>query len=232
MPMPGSRQLMFRGRSMPCAGGNWLVIMVKAPVLGRVKTRLAADVGGVAAVGFYRSTAAAVVARLAADTRWRTVLAVAPDPAVQTPMFDPAVTRVAQGSGDLGDRLTTVARGLPPGRTVIIGTDIPGVQRADIADAFSELGRHDGVLGPAPDGGYWLVGLRRSPRITTPFAPVRWSSEHARADTKRNFTAGQTIGSLRMLADVDDGQTYAAVAAWSGRRVLPASDGEDPAHLR
>ena len=230
--MQRSRRLKVYGRSAPTDLRNWLVIMVKAPVLGRVKTRLAADVGGVTATRFYRSAATAVVGRLSQDRRWCTVLAVAPDPLVLTSMFDERVSRVRQGSGDLGDRLANVIEGMPPGPVVVIGTDIPGVEPEDIARAFDALGRNDGVFGPAPDGGYWLVGLKRSPRLMNPFTNVRWSSEHALADTVRNFHSGQSIAYLRMLADVDDGDLYARSAIWSGRRTLPASESPDPSHLR
>ncbi|MEL6297962.1 MAG: TIGR04282 family arsenosugar biosynthesis glycosyltransferase [Pseudomonadota bacterium] len=206
--------------------------MVKAPRLGWVKTRLGRDVGAVAATGFYRHAAASVIGRLSGHGRWRTVLAVAPDRELGTRQFPRGRLRMAQGQGDLGDRLAFVTRTLPPGPAVVIGTDIPGITARDIANAFAALGGHDGVLGPAPDGGYWLVGLKRSPDIVNPFRTVRWSSEHAFADTLRNFGAGRKVARLRTLADVDDGATYAQAASWSGRRVLPPVNAQQVKFLR
>jgi glycosyltransferase A (GT-A) superfamily protein (DUF2064 family) len=103
---------------------------------------------------------------------------------------------------------------------VIIGTDIPGIAPAHIARAFRLLGGNDAVFGPATDGGYWLVGLRRRPRLLHPFARVRWSGPHALADTLANLQ-GRTTTFAATLADVDDAASLRANAAF-GRRVLPA----------
>jgi glycosyltransferase A (GT-A) superfamily protein (DUF2064 family) len=109
----------------------------------------------------------------------------------------------------------------PPGPVVIIGADIPGITRGLLAQAFRRLGRQDAVLGPARDGGYWLIGLRRRPRVLRPFAGVRWSSAHARADTLSNLE-GRAVGLVATLGDVDDARDLAANRASIGRRVLPA----------
>jgi glycosyltransferase A (GT-A) superfamily protein (DUF2064 family) len=101
----------------------------------------------------------------------------------------------------------------PPGPVVIIGTDIPDIARAHIAAAFRLLGRHDAVLGPAEDGGYWLVGLRRCPRILRPFGGVRWSSAHALGDTLGNLR-GRSVALLPTLRDVD---TAADLERYAGR---------------
>ena len=94
-------------------------------------------------------------------------------------------------------------------RAVLVGCDIPGLGRADIAAAFKALGRADAVFGPAEDGGYWLVGLgpRRPP---APFAGVRWSTEHALADTLANCR-GHRVALLRRLRDVDTAADLAAL---------------------
>lgn len=90
---------------------------------------------------------------------------------------------------------------------MIVGSDIPGISAADIADAFRALGSKDAVFGPATDGGYWLVGLRRRPHFVDPFPNVRWSSEHALADTLANL-ADKEVAMLRPLSDIDDGASW------------------------
>jgi len=190
-----------------------LVIMAKAPRLGRVKTRLAAGIGPVAAWTFYRLILTGTVRRLAGDRRWSTWLAVAPDGAVAERAWWPANTAViGQGTGDLGARMQRVFERLSPGPVVIIGADIPGITCGHIAEAFQKLGRYDAVFGPAPDGGYWLIGLKRRPVVTQPFAGVRWSTEHALEDTLANLK-GRRIGFLDTLDDVDD---QAAYERWTG----------------
>jgi glycosyltransferase A (GT-A) superfamily protein (DUF2064 family) len=94
-------------------------------------------------------------------------------------------------------------------RAVLVGSDIPGLARADIAAAFRALGRAQAVFGPAEDGGYWLVGLGPR-RPSRPFAAVRWSGPHALGDTLANF-AGRRIALLRRLRDVDTAADLAAL---------------------
>jgi rSAM/selenodomain-associated transferase 1 len=194
--------------------GNHLVIFVKAPRLGTVKRRLADDIGAVAATTFYRQTTRVLLHRLGPDRRWHCWLAVTPDRDAGGGRFWPAgISRLRQGGGDLGWRMARPLSILPPGPVVIIGSDIPGILPRHIAEAFRALGRHDAVFGPAEDGGYWLVGLRRRPRPTGARQPgifknVRWSSKFALADTIANLGTGQSAALLETLADIDDGATF------------------------
>jgi uncharacterized protein len=199
-----------------------LVVMVKAPVAGRVKTRLARQVGTVRATFFYRQTAAAVLARVGTSLGWQTFLAVTPDTQLSHHSWPAHLGRIAQGAGDLGQRMQRIMRRQPPGPVIIIGTDIPAIRPAYVAAAFAALGRGDAVLGPAQDGGYWLVGLKRTPRVISAFGNVRWSSPHALADTLDNLTGYRVVRAVT-LGDVDDAHELACADAWFGRRVLPAN---------
>lgn len=195
-----------------------LVIMVKEPRPGRVKTRLGAGIGMTAAARWFRRQSSDLIRRLSADPRWETMLAVAPDRAgLESRVWPPHVGRIPQGPGDLGDRMGRVFRWLPPGPVCVIGADIPGVERRDIAAAFEALGRSDAVVGPATDGGYWLIGLARG-RRTAPaglFSDVRWSTEHALADTARSFGDAR-IAHVRTLRDVDTAADLAALQRGDG----------------
>ena len=104
--------------------------------------------------------------------------------------------------------MLTVFRSLPPGPAIIVGSDIPGLAPAHIARGFAALGRADMVLGPATDGGYWLIGLGPRARSHDFFQGVRWSSPWALADTRRNLPAGFRLALVDRLADVDDGLAY------------------------
>ena len=96
---------------------------------------------------------------------------------------------------------------MPRGPVVIIGSDIPGIRPATVAQAFRLLGNHDVVFGPAQDGGYWLVGARRSPRVPSMFSSVRWSGEHALADTLANCL-GLRVGYVETKGDIDTADDY------------------------
>lgn len=180
--------------------------------MGRVKRRLAAELGWTAATGFYRQTATAVVRRLARDRRWRTVLAITPDSDADGAFRWPAtVPRMAQGPGDLGAKMARALASRPPGPVVLVGTDIPALSARHIDQAFRSLAGHDAVFGPARDGGYWLVGLHHGRRLPDLFADVRWSTEYALADTINNLAPGQ---SHALIATLDDIDTPADLAAW------------------
>lgn len=202
--------------------------MVKVPQAGRVKTRLAQEIGVVRATWFYRHTTAAVLARLAHSSRWQTVLAVAPDPGVRHSFSPRGVARLRQGGGDIGQRMQRAMRRQGPGPVVVIGTDVPGIRPSDIAAAFRSLGNCDAVFGPAADGGYWLVGQKRRPRELAMFANVRWSTPDALSDTLRNLR-GCRIDSIATLSDVDNAEDWKGMAAWCGRVVLPTPK---PDHLK
>jgi glycosyltransferase A (GT-A) superfamily protein (DUF2064 family) len=178
-----------------------LIIFARLLRLGTGKRRLAAQIGPVEALRFQRWALSSLVRRLGRDPRWTTWLAVTPARGGPWPNGIPVI---AQPKGDLGLRMAGVASMLSPGPVLIVGSDIPDIRPRHIAAGFAALGNHDAVFGPALDGGYWLVGLKRRPRFIDPFDGVRWSSRHALADTLVNL-AGRSIALLDTLDDIDDG---------------------------
>lgn len=110
-----------------------------------------------------------------------------------------------QVEGDLGERLAaTLAGHFSEGarRVVVVGSDCPGVSRELVWEAFASLGQHDVVLGPAHDGGYYLIGMN-TPRPEL-FQGIPWSSN---AVTARTLDAARALGLscslLRPLRDID-----------------------------
>ncbi|MBE9475978.1 MAG: glycosyltransferase, partial [Proteobacteria bacterium] len=155
-----------------------LFIMVKEPRAGRVKTRLGKGIGMTRAAWWFRHQTRRLLRVLGRDVRWQTVLAVSPDvEGLQSRIWPDHLPRWPQGRGDLGQRMAAIFRHAPSGPVVIIGADIPGITPALIAKAFRALGDHDAVFGPAYDGGYWLVGLKRGAGAVPVhlFENVRWS---------------------------------------------------------
>jgi len=196
-----------------------VVLFARVPRFGTVKSRLARDIGKLAAYRFYRETLAQVSGRLARDGRWQLWIALTPDRLVRAGDVGPlryggggwpdGAVLIPQGDGDLGTRMTRCLRALPPGPAVIVGSDIPEVAPDDLEEAFQMLGRKDAVFGPAPDGGYWLVGLRRSRPVPCGFMQqVRWSTAHALEDTVAGLAPEMTVGLLGHRDDIDDGEAY------------------------
>lgn len=194
--------------------------MLKEPRPGRVKTRLGREIGMVTAAWWFRHQTQALIRRME-DPRWQVVLAVTPDREGLTSRVWPAhLPRMAQGQGDLGRRMTRALTQQRPGPVCVIGADIPGIGRHHIARAFRALGRAEVVFGPAPDGGYWLVGLKNMrPAPAMLFRGVRWSTPYALADTRASV-AGLRVVNIDLLRDVDTVQdlrmTRAGARATSG----------------
>lgn len=207
-----------------------VVVFVKAPRLGQVKSRLAAGIGALPALRFYREITARVLRTLGRDPRWRTVMATTPSRARHRRFWDRRLPRLDQGEGDLGRRMAHAFGILPKGPVVIVGSDIPALSRRHVAAAFQALGRHDAVLGPARDGGYWLIGLKRSrPMPAGLFEGVRWSSAHALADTRASLPRRYSVALLETLEDVDDLESYRRWRAAEALRTRRRASSSAPA---
>jgi rSAM/selenodomain-associated transferase 1 len=160
-------------------------VFAKQPEPGQVKTRLAAATSAEWAARVAGAFLRDLVGRLEAVAA-RRVLAYTP--ASAGPYFADFLPGcfdlVAQGTGDLGGRLGAffadqLANGA--GTVVVLGTDSPTVPIAVVEQAFMELTWADVVLGPATDGGYYLVGCARS--VPPIFDGIAWSTRHVLAET-------------------------------------------------
>lgn len=175
-----------------------LYVVAKAPIMGRAKTRLAADIGPAHAKRIYRSLMGQVL-RQVQDPRWDTVLAVTPPHLLgHVPDWE-GFEQIPQVFGSLTQRLGALFSRKGP--TLTIGTDCPQVDSKDIAAAFRVLRSRDYVFGPASDGGFWLMGAR-GPLGREFFDGVRWSHDETLADVQARTNGNYAV--LRTLTDVDD----------------------------
>ncbi|MDB6109598.1 MAG: hypothetical protein JWR69_1348 [Pedosphaera sp.] len=182
-----------------------LLVFLKAPRPGQVKTRLATTLGDEAACGIYRRLVETVLDRISSLPNVRLVYAPTDAEEEIQPWVRPGWEIHPQESGDLGQRLhlafrSAFARGAH--RVVIIGSDCPAITTSDITAAWSALRMMDVVLGPATDGGYWLIGLRRPQPVL--FENIAWSTGTVFCDTLESARgAGLKVSILRELSDVD-----------------------------
>lgn len=178
-----------------------VIVFARTPEYGRVKSRLAREIGALDAWRFYRNATASLVRRLEADPTWTVWLALTGAPRRGWPG---SRRWLPQGRGSLAERMERCLRAVPPGDAVLLGSDIPGVDAGHIRRAFDGLTRAPLVFGPAADGGFWLVGVRRVPGMPKPLFPagVRWSS----AETLNDVLAGVRIpyALADTLGDVDN----------------------------
>ncbi len=193
------------------------ILFLKAPLVGAVKTRLAADIGALPAWRFYGDTAQRIAARLARRPEWDLVAAVAPRRSVRH--IRRGLPRLAglpcidQGEGHLGARMARCLDRFAPRPRLLFGADIPGIDAGVIGRAFDLLRRSDLLFGPAADGGFWSVGQRGPMQCGGLFERVPWSGPEALDSTLRNVPRHRRLAFAETLADVDDG---AAFRAWTG----------------
>jgi len=191
-----------------------LIVFARAPVPGKAKTRLAAAIGVEAAAQLHARLVERAVATALAACTGTVELHCAPD--THHPFFARIASRHgvvlrSQGRGDVGARMhRALARALRAAHAaVLIGCDCPVLRASDLRRAVRDLqAGADAVFAPAADGGYALVGLRRSaPRL---FSDIEWGSARVMATTRRRLRElGWQWRELREIWDVDRPEDYA-----------------------
>jgi rSAM/selenodomain-associated transferase 1 len=186
---------------------NILIIFVKAPRLGTVKTRLQPQLTPEQSLALYRAMAEDLVAKFYEVTEFDLQIHFWPPNGreeMQRWLGDDLVF-TAQEEGDLGRKMhRAFAHVFQLGyqKAVIIGSDLPAISRFHIQEAFRRLETHDAVLGPTDDGGYYLIALKSlHPEL---FANVPWSTDAVMKQTLENARrANLCIAHLKPEADLD-----------------------------
>ncbi|MBA3557259.1 MAG: TIGR04282 family arsenosugar biosynthesis glycosyltransferase [Gemmatimonadaceae bacterium] len=189
-----------------------VVIFARAPDVGKVKTRLASELGEREALDIYVRLAETTVGVVASLSGCDRVIAYTPtDSDVRMrDWLGAGFTYEAQCDGDLGARMAhAFDRRFEKNaeRVMLIGTDAPGIDSRILEEGFVALGHNDVVFGPALDGGYYAIGLRSPQRIL--FENISWSAK----DTLfRSMVAAQRSGLsvhlLPQLTDIDTAQDW------------------------
>lgn len=187
---------------------NRLLIFAKYPEAGKVKTRLARTVGAVEAALRYREMIETVIKKtLPLNGEYRRTLCF--DPPQKENDFRqwfPSLEIKPQGDGDLGQRMSAAFQeSLVNGsdRTVLIGTDCVEIDRSLLCDAFDHLDKADLVLGPAKDGGYYLIGMKKAHPFL--FEGIPWSTEKVLNKTLEKANRSRLkVELLKTLSDLDE----------------------------
>jgi rSAM/selenodomain-associated transferase 1 len=203
-----------------------LIVFLKHPEPGAVKTRLVPTLGAEVAAAVYRALAEEVLrATVPRRGEYETLVFFDPPGAGEAiRAWLPGLRLFAQSAGDLGSRMTAAfARAFERGarRVAIIGTDTPTVTRETVAGALAALDEAELVVGPAEDGGYYLLALGEPhPEL---FQNVAWSTPAVLEETlARAATAGLRVRELDRCRDVDTLEDLRA--EWS--RIRPLLGGQ------
>lgn len=194
-----------------------VIVFLRAPELGRVKSRLAATVGPTQALAIYRELLDLTLTTLRSHPKVE--LRLTPDAAATggEPLLQPGWRRTPQGAGNLGERLERAVQdafATEPTPVVLIGCDCPELTHDDLIEAGRLLATRDVVFGPATDGGYWLIGLKRP--VSQLFRGIPWGTSQVLTQSLDNAQRlGIKWGLLRELNDID---TEADWQAWQARR--------------
>jgi len=199
---------------MPALMSERLIIFTRFPQPGKTKTRLIPILGEQGAADLQRQMTEHIISTVAAVSK-RAGLTVGVcyeggDAAMMRDWLGPQFIYRPQGSGNLGQRINKAfdeAFGAGIEAVVIVGSDIPGISTDIIQQAFEVLQKNDLVLGPAHDGGYYLIGMQRAAaRRANPqlFKGIKWGSSEVLGQTLQVAgTLGLHFVLLESLADVD-----------------------------
>ncbi|HEX8428308.1 TIGR04282 family arsenosugar biosynthesis glycosyltransferase [Hymenobacter sp.] len=201
------------------AGSAHLLVFARYPELGRVKTRLAAGIGDEAALAVYEELLYHTCGVTADVAAYKTLWLAGPSAAaVAFPEAWNNYEQLQQVPGDLGQKMQAAfAHAFAAGATaaLIIGTDCPGLTAEVLTQAYALLATHEVVIGPAEDGGYYLLGMREL--YEDLFVNKSWSTDlvlaHTLADADR---LGLRVAQLPTLRDIDDEADLKAWRAGSG----------------
>ncbi len=183
---------------------NLLLVFIKNPRKGKVKTRLAKTVGDQKALDVYRTLLSHTI-KTAVSVKSRRQVWYSDFIDVQDDINEPEFEKYLQKGDNLGNRMNyAFNRGFKAGhqKIVIIGSDCPGITPQIIERAFHELESRQVVLGPSEDGGYYLLGMNRHcPEV---FAGVSWSTDQVLAQTISNIESNNLSHTmLPVLNDID-----------------------------
>lgn len=187
--------------------GRAVVLFVKAPIPGRVKTRLARDIGDQAACSIYQKLTEQALQQVLVSGFPLALFFAGNEEELPAGWKQQARYLVQQQGADLGERMAHAFRKLftdGEAQVVLIGSDIPGLDAAYLQQAFRLLASHDLVIGPTEDGGYCLIGFNCDSFADSVFQQIPWSTDQVvRQTLMRCEQDGLKPVLLDMLRDID-----------------------------
>ena len=204
--MPPITPMPYRNRE------NTLIVFVKYPEPGKAKTRIARELGAHRAAEIYSQMAKEIIGMIQKPDAHRTVIYFDPpdkESEVRLWLGIDNVSYEPQSAGTIGDRMSDAfervfSEGAP--KAVLIGTDVPDITGETVSTAFRLLDETDVVIGPAGDGGYYLMGLKNYEPVL--FENIDWGSNTVFNRTldhiNENNLSHKPLGILKDVDTIDD----------------------------
>lgn len=195
-----------------------LVLFTRFPKPGQCKTRLIPAIGAEGAARVHKQLTEATLACLGTSAE---VHFAGGEPETFAAWLGDGYSYVCQSNGDLGDRLTAA---VDPAPVIFFGSDTPDLTRRHAEDAVKALASHDVVIGPAEDGGYYLIGL--SGAYPALFEGMPWSTDRLCAET---LAKCESLGlSVLLLETLSDCDTPEDLERWPHLQTLSRSSPQGP----
>jgi len=189
------------------SGSVSLIVFVRYPVMGKVKTRLAATIGNSKATKVYKTVAENIINEIKKIPNCNKYIfySVEEEKLLVKKWLGKGFYYAHQEGNDLGERMKNAFRmvfGHGAEKAIIVGTDIPEITAENISGAIKSLENSETVIGPSNDGGYYLLGMKKfHPQL---FENIEYSTNTVFKETKEKITSiGISNSVLNVLNDID-----------------------------
>jgi rSAM/selenodomain-associated transferase 1 len=188
---------------------NCVVLFVKSPQKGQVKTRLSQLIGEKITRGLYKAFVADIIDTLQREPQYSLRIAFFPQEARASVVrwLGTQNTYLPQTGTGLGERMENAftqvfSEGFE--KVLIIGSDIPNLPRSIIANALESLSTRDAVIGPSFDGGYYLIGFRHNTFSPAVFDHIEWGTDTVLFQTLKRFDKTHIVQIMPLWRDIDN----------------------------
>jgi rSAM/selenodomain-associated transferase 1 len=187
---------------------NCVILFVKFPDKGKVKTRLSQFIGEKLTLDLYKTFVADILDKLDQRHNYNIKIAFYPHNSKRKiiPWLGKQYSYIPQRGKSLGERMANVFKQIFSegfGKAIIIGSDIPDLPLSLITKAFISLNNRDAVIGPSLDGGYYLIGFRHDAFSPSVFKGIEWGTDAVFSQTLDRFGKTHIVQILPLWKDID-----------------------------
>ena len=181
-----------------------IYIFARRPEISIGKSRLKNKIGKILGSNFYHNNLSNLLRKLNSDKRINITLCVNPDSSTKNwpRHISPKIKRIPQGKGDIGIKMSKILN-MNKEKKILIGSDIPKISTKVIMETWKKLNHCNVILGPAYDGGFWLIGFAKRTNIQNLFKNIDWDKNNTLKQVKNNIPKHKKLLFTQILHDID-----------------------------